>query len=229
MGRLLPEFKYAFQSDKSTARIGRYLLEKEKPDLFTIFFAQVDVVSHFFWHFMDADRFPEVTVSEEDMSRFGRTIEETYVYMDELLGGILDAAGEEYTVIVLSDHGFGPTGRLPWSGGHSNTTPGAPIGPDGILVMSGRNIRRNASLGEAHVLDILPTALHLMGLPVARDMGGSVLTGAIEQPYLKGNPIRYIDSFDDEKWEMTRDRPTIADPERDRAILEKLKSLGYIR
>ncbi|MCP3858085.1 MAG: hypothetical protein GY704_00390, partial [Phycisphaeraceae bacterium] len=95
--------------------------------------------------------------------------------MDDYLGELLDVAGEGTTVIVVSDHGFGPTGNLPWSGGHGRLTPGAPIAPPGILVLSGPGIAAGPRrLERAHVLDVAPTLLHLLGIPAGEDMIGQV-------------------------------------------------------
>ena len=169
MGKFLPEFKFAYMSDKSTARIGEHLFQNKRQDVFGIYFAGVDVVSHLFWHFMEPEKFQRYNIPQDHIARFGKVIENTYIYTDELLGRLLKIAGDEYTVFVLSDHGFGPTGQLPWSGGHGKITTGAPIAPDGILIMSGGNIKKGVTLEGAHVADILPTILALLGLPVARD------------------------------------------------------------
>lgn len=228
MGRFLPEFKYAYQSDKSTALIGEYLLRKEMPDLFGIFFAGVDVTSHLFWHFMEPQYFQDSDISETDITRFNKVIEEEYVYADELVQRILEIIDDSYTVIVVSDHGFGATGRLPWSGGHARITPGAPIAPDGILVMKGNNIRRGVKVKDPHVSDILPTILYLMDLPIARDMPGRVLTEAIAQEYVQDHPIAYVDTYDEEGW-RDGNETMISDPQRDKELLEKLRSLGYIK
>ncbi|MHB8154885.1 MAG: alkaline phosphatase family protein [Candidatus Omnitrophota bacterium] len=68
---------------------------------------------------------------------------------------------------------------------------------DAVIIMSGKNIRRHVELKNASVYDITPTTLYLLGLPVASDMQGNVLTSAIDPGLLKDSPVRYIDSYED--------------------------------
>jgi arylsulfatase A-like enzyme len=56
-------------------------------------------------------------------------------------------------------------------------------------------VRRGAELEAASVLDVAPTVLHLMGLPVARDMDGRVLTGLLAPDVAARQPVTYIPSY----------------------------------
>jgi predicted AlkP superfamily phosphohydrolase/phosphomutase len=49
----------------------------------------------------------------------------------------------------------------------------------GIFIASGPEIRTGKTIQDAHILDLAPTILHLMGLPVPDDMDGNVLTQAL--------------------------------------------------
>jgi arylsulfatase A-like enzyme len=50
-------------------------------------------------------------------------------------------------------------------------------------------------LDPASVLDVAPTVLHLMGLPVARDMDGRLLTGILDPEVAARQPVTYIPSY----------------------------------
>ena len=91
--------------------------------------------------------------------------------------------------------------------------------------MSGRNIKGGEQLSSAHVLDILPTMLHLLALPLGRDMEGKILFEALEKNVPK--EPRYIDSYDT-RYPARKETPLMGDPERDSALVNKLKSLGYV-
>ena len=52
--------------------------------------------------------------------------------------------------------------------------------PDGVLIMRGAGVRHGAQLGKCSNLDIAPTILHLMGLPIPSHMRGRVLEEALE-------------------------------------------------
>jgi predicted AlkP superfamily phosphohydrolase/phosphomutase len=226
-GHFLPEFKYVHQSDRSTADIATHLLRSRPTDVTAVAFYGVDTVSHLAWHFMRPEAFPGIPIAVEALEKYGKLIERYYVYTDELLGELIAAAPSDATVIVFSDHGFGASGNLPWSAGHGRLTPGAPVAPDGILLLAGPQIRPGVRLSNAHVLDITPTLLHLQGLPVAADMTGRVLTEALAPELLARLPVRTLPTYETTPWLDGEGNPH-ADEAIDRALIEKLRSLGYI-
>ena len=57
----------------------------------------------------------------------------------------------------------------------------------GVLIAWGSGIRPGITLEGAHIMDLAPTILHLMDVPVPDDMDGKVLTGALSQ----SRPVRY--------------------------------------
>ena len=95
----------------------------------------------------------------------------------------------------------------------------------GILVMKGKNIKRNTKIEHASVLDIVPTILYLKNLPVAHDMDGKVLQDAIENQYLSKHPIQFIETYESES-------VAYYDKETDFSMTEelesRLKDLGYL-
>jgi hypothetical protein len=46
------------------------------------------------------------------------------------------------------------------------------------------------------VLDLAPTMLYLMGLPVARDMEGRVLTEMVDEAFARAHPVTFIPSYE---------------------------------
>ena len=68
--------------------------------------------------------------------------------------------------------------------------------PDGVLLVVGEGIRPGAVPANASVLDVAPTILYLMGLPVARDMEGRVLTEILEPEFAQDNPVTFIPSYE---------------------------------
>ena len=89
---------------------------------------------------------------------------------------LLDAAGAGTTVMVVSDHGFGATGRLPWSGGHGRLTRGAPIAPPGVLILSGPGIAGGGvELSRAQVVDMFASGPPERSGPADDDSSRSLL------------------------------------------------------
>ena len=81
-----------------------YLLEKEKPDLFSVVYSIVDRVQHYFWKFISSSH---PGYSDEGAGRFKTVIEDAYEELDRKIGQLLEAA-PDYHVVLMSDHVFGP-------------------------------------------------------------------------------------------------------------------------
>jgi predicted AlkP superfamily phosphohydrolase/phosphomutase len=100
----------------------------------------------------------------------------------------------------------------------------------GILLMKGPGIKKSLELRQCSVLDIVPTALYILGLPVADDMDGRILKDAFTAEFQKENPFQYIQSY--EGSESIRDLSPSrqqSDKEVEKELLERLRSLGYIK
>jgi predicted AlkP superfamily phosphohydrolase/phosphomutase len=94
-----------------------------------------------------------------------------------------------------------------------------------IIILSGKNIERNKVIKDATIYDITPTILYHLGLPVAKDMDGKVLSQAFKNEYSKKNPIKYIDTYDT-GGEVKLEKPKRYPNEEN--IKEMMRSLGYI-
>jgi len=68
--------------------------------------------------------------------------------------------------------------------------------PDGVILALGDGIRPGSVLRSASVLDIAPTILYLMGLPVARDMEGRILTDMLQDDFMRAHPVTFIPSYE---------------------------------
>lgn len=81
------------------------LMAREPWDFFMVVYRDTDELSHGFWHHMDESH-PEhdPTMAE----KYGSAIQDYYRYLDAECGKLLDAAGPNVTLFIVSDHGFGP-------------------------------------------------------------------------------------------------------------------------
>jgi predicted AlkP superfamily phosphohydrolase/phosphomutase len=93
---------------ESFSRAARVLLERETWDLFCVVYSNTDWVVHQFWEYYD-ETFP--TYSPEGAERYGDVIPEEYERADRALGELLEKVGRDTLVVVMSDHGAGPTGH----------------------------------------------------------------------------------------------------------------------
>lgn len=89
----------------------------------------------------------------------------------------------------------------------------------GVLIAWGQGIRSGELVTGAHIMDLAPTILHLMGLPVPDDMDGKVLESLVSVPY----PVEYRQGAPGEAG--TGDDLS---PEESAEVEERLRSLGYL-
>lgn len=67
---------------------------------------------------------------------------------------------------------------------------------DGVLALYGDGIRPGALLTGARLVDLAPTVLYALGMPVARDLDGQVLTAAFDRAYLANQPLTFFPSYE---------------------------------
>jgi hypothetical protein len=234
--KLLEQSLWAFRADALYHRVALDVLANDGAfDLFAVYFGGADVVGHRFWRHAHPKlyRYPP---DAEEIRMFGQVLAAYYVYLDELLGTLLAAAPKDTNVIVVSDHGMSPIRRAlrfttpALSGGHLGAPPAFLVaaGPD--VRSDGRAIdpitrRSLRSLGS--VLDVTPTLLAMLGIPVARDMDGKAMTGWLAPELLERTPVRSVATHTGPEWFETRTKPPLAlqgSGER----LKQLRALGYL-
>ncbi len=90
---------------------------------------------------------------------------------------------------------------------------------NGILIASGSTIAPVSSLQSPNLTDLAPTILHLLNLPIPRDMDGRVLS----EMFSDERAIEYGGSA-----ELERERSEAYSEEDEAEVMERLKDLGYI-
>ncbi|MBZ5524238.1 MAG: alkaline phosphatase family protein [Acidobacteriia bacterium] len=154
-----------------------WLLDNQPWDFCGIYY---DAIDHFCHGFMQYHAPRQAHISERDFELYQNVVNAAYLFHDQLLGALLQRAGPDTRVILMSDHGFHPDHLRPRS------IPRIPAGPAiehrdfGIFVAAGPGIKKDELLHGASVLDITPTVLTMFGLAVGADMAGKVLRGAFE-------------------------------------------------
>jgi hypothetical protein len=125
----------------------------------------------------------------------GRRLADYYEHLDRFLGRLL-AARDGTLVAIVSAQGAAPIGwwdRLQGGGSLGGTFEGA---PDGVFILAGPGIRAGALIADPRLVDVAPTLLYALGLPVARDLDGRVLTGAFEASFLARRPLSFFPSYE---------------------------------
>jgi predicted AlkP superfamily phosphohydrolase/phosphomutase len=80
-----------------------YLLDHQDEDFLFVYFGTVDQGCHMLWHFMDPQHPAHV---QDDVLK--DAIAQLYEKLDSRLGRVRQALDKNATLIVMSDHGFGP-------------------------------------------------------------------------------------------------------------------------
>ena len=96
--------------------------------------------------------------------------------------------------------------------------------PYGIFIAKGPAVRHGESIDPVRLVDITPTILYLLGLPVSAMLEGRVIEEALAPEYVASHQLR----VDVEESEFEQDEFAEMAAEDDPQILERLKALGYI-
>jgi hypothetical protein len=186
--------------DVFSAMAARHLLDSpETIDFLALYLPGIDNVSH----------------------RFGNlpgVVDHYYEFTDRLLGEFVSRAGDDTSIVVVSDHGWE---YAPEHYGHDHA-------PDGVLVMAGPAFRSGLEMQTVpSIRDVAPTILQVFGVPLASNLEGVPLLTALPQglqqvhtvsAYLPHVPPDSIAGFGRGAESALQDE-----------TLERLRALGYVR
>ena len=96
---------------------------------------------------------------------------------------------------------------------------------DGILLAQGPHIRRNARIEGAGIIDVAPTVMYALGLPIPTDMDGKPLAGLFEAAHMQRTEASYTDARKHE--DVASDAYGYSEEEEESVRL-KLEALGYL-
>jgi len=115
--------------------------------------------------------------------------------------------------VIIREHR--PSDTSEWGGTHRL---------NGILIAHGPRLRTAAEIENAQLIDLAPTLLHLLGVPVPKDMDGKVLTSAFRSDFLTAHPVRAGTASGTSE----ADRPSGYTDEESAKVEERLQALGYL-
>ena len=181
----------------------RRLANVTKPDVIMTYFQCSDSLLHRFWIFHKTlaeikTRLRQFGINSKYATaykhHFGQVVQNCYRDLDQRIGRMLhQLAGPETLILIVSDHGFGdgpkrhPFRAEPYGGIHWS---------DGIILAAGAGVGPGSSLRGASVLDITPSILAHLGLPVGEDMQGRPLFGSSIRSQASIQSIQTIPSYE---------------------------------
>jgi predicted AlkP superfamily phosphohydrolase/phosphomutase len=97
---------------------------------------------------------------------------------------------------------------------------------NGIVIVRKKGvINEDYRIRSAKIIDLAPTILYMLGIPIPKDWDGSVLQNIFEPSYLEQNQVQYSDT--EEKSEREEAESPYSEKEK-KEMKQRLKDLGYM-
>jgi hypothetical protein len=172
-------------------------LDPKSLDLLAVYLPGLDIAQHAL--------LSEGASSASTLSSRLEALRGYYVYLDGLLREVMTPGGDEL-VIVLTE-----PGRV-----QSIT--------HGLMVVRGRAAAGLAA-AEARAVDVAPTILHALGVPIGRDLAGAPVQSVFTAEFASRFPVRHVETYGPRTATAGRRQGQPLDQE----MIERLRSLGYVR
>ena len=202
MGAPQPVDDYDLRSDRAPVvadRVHLQLLDAfaaAAPPFFAVRFPGIDAVGHRFLRYANPSAFGDV--SAEESQRLGRVLQQYYGFIDTVIGREMSRLGPNDLLLVVSAFGMEPmspgkrvlemvAGNPLISGTHERA-------PDGFVMAFGGPVAPGRP-ERASVVDLAPTILYFLGLPVARDMDDFARIDLFKPAFTSDKPVTYIPSY----------------------------------
>jgi predicted AlkP superfamily phosphohydrolase/phosphomutase len=161
-------------------------------------YESLDPIGHYFLRYAMPEAFGNVP--EDDRRRYGQILESHYGFVDEAIGRALAALGADDLLLIVSGYGMEPLGfgkRLleqvlgdpEVSGTHEDA-------PDGFLMAYGASVASARQLRRGSLVDVVPTVLYFLSLPIGRDMDGYARTDIFQAAFTEEHPITFIPTYE---------------------------------
>src|SRR5208282_4261532 len=219
----LMSFAKILSENCSIHNAATWILQNEPWDFMAVYYNGIDHFCHGFMHYHP----PRMEgVPEDRYEIYKDVVNGAYRFHDMMLETLLNLAGPEATVLLVSDHGFHSDHLRPRGIPAEPAGPAVQHRPFGIFCMKGPHVQQDERIYGATLLDVTPTILSLFGLPVGADMDGRVLVQAFEEP----PQIARIPSWEQEAGECGMHPSDLRmDPAAAQAVLQQFVALGYIQ
>jgi predicted AlkP superfamily phosphohydrolase/phosphomutase len=187
------------RTDRIYDRIAQTLARARPAQVTLTRYQSLDPIGHYFLRYAMPSDFGDVT--DEERRRLGGVLEHHYALVDEAIGRAMAAVGPNDLLLVVSGYGMEPLGlgkrlveRVIGDPDVSGTHEAA---PDGFLMAYGGSVAKGRRLqARGSVVDVVPTILYFLGLPIGRDMDGYARTDLFQRSFTDERPITFIPTYD---------------------------------
>ncbi|HXA02864.1 MAG TPA: alkaline phosphatase family protein, partial [Cytophagaceae bacterium] len=200
-----------------------WVMENEEWDFMAVYYDGIDHFCHAFMKYYP----PKISseLSDELFNLYKDVVKGGYKFHDMMLERLLQLAGEDTTVIIMSDHGFHSDHLRPLVLPNEPAAPAFEHRDYGVFCMKGPHVKHDYKIFGTSLLDIAPTLLTLFGLPVGKDMLGKPLLDAFDTEVKPD----FISSWEEIAGESGMHGEELQqDPVQAMEALQQLVDLGYI-
>ncbi len=187
----------ACAADRALERVAAELDRQYPVRVSVVRYECLDAAGHYFLRYAMPWAFGDV--SNDERQRYGQVLDSYYAAADAAVGRAMATLRPGDLLIVMSGFGMEPLGvgkrLIERAFGNAGLSGTHERGPDGFLLAYG-SVVKPGSLARASVLDLAPTLLYYLGLPIGRDMDGSARTDIFQPSFTSERPISYIPSYD---------------------------------
>src|SRR5215471_15045290 len=178
-----PRYETSAKNDRAYDAIAQAISRARPVQVTLTRYQSLDPIGHYFLRYAMPSEFGDVT--DEERRRLGTVLERHYAILDEAVGRAMAVLGPDDLLLVVSGYGMEPLGlgkrmveRLIGDPDVSGTHEAA---PDGFLMAYGASVARGRQQARASVVDMVPTVLYFLGLPIGRDMDGYARTDVFQR------------------------------------------------
>jgi hypothetical protein len=169
------------------------------PDLSAVYLPGLDIAQNTLLGARDAALAPSDASARVDALR------DYYLFLDRILADVIAPANHDIIVVLTEP------GRVAAS-------------TAGLLGVSGTITAQRVDV-QARTVDVDPTILHMLGVPISRELPGTPLLALFDADFVRRYPVRQV---------ATYGSPSIPSADRsgqplDQEMIDRLRSLGYVK
>ena len=196
---ILDHLQHALLSDIDCEEKFTQTKNELQPQLSYLLLSGLNLAESYFYKYNFPDLFGDI--DQEEISKFSSVIENYYKLYDQIIGKHLATMKEDELLIVYSSHGIEPLPiwkrMVHWIFGDKDISAYHENGPEGVIFFYGKEIIRGRHIEEIRLIDIAPTLLNYLELPVGKDMDGIVNSTMFMEGFKVENPVLYITSYEE--------------------------------
>ena len=169
----IAELRVSLDIDGRTFEAAEGIIRNNQTQPFlAVYVSGLDSVEHAFWQYSFPEDFPSDPPARQDVDRLGRVLGRYVEYVDRRLSRLLSRYKTAPDVLIVSDHGMGPsTVSSDFRGWHAK---------EGIFLLAGPSVPHDKASRQVSYYDVLPTILRLKGFEKPEALSGTSVLPAAE-------------------------------------------------